>query len=55
MKYIAIINTDEPLTEHTIQFIKDTIFCGEAQAPYVFEIEDIKYKAESEDKETWQK
>lgn len=48
MKYIAIINTDEPLTEHTIQFIKDTIFCGDEQAPYVFEIEDIKYKAETE-------
>jgi len=50
MKYIAIINTDEPLTEHTIQFIKDTIFCGDEQAPYVFEIEDIKYKAESDHK-----
>lgn len=50
MKYIAIINTDEPLTEYTIQFIKDTIFfCGDEQAPYVFEIEDIKYKAESEE------
>lgn len=48
MKYIAIINTDEPLTEHTIQFIKDTIFCGDEQVPYVFEIEDIKYKAKSE-------
>ena len=48
MKYIAIINTDEPLTEHTIQAIKDTIFFGDEQAPYIFEIEDIKYKAESE-------
>ena len=52
MKYIAIINTDEPLTEYTIQFIKDTIFCGDEQAPYVFEIEDIKYKAESGYKES---
>ena len=43
MKYIAIINSDEPLTEHAIQFIKDTIFCGDEQVPYVFEIEDIKY------------
>lgn len=48
MKYIAIINTDEPLTEHVIQSIKDSIFIGDEQAPYVFEIEDIKYKAESE-------
>lgn len=51
MKYIAIINTAEPLTEHTIQFIKDTIFCGDAQVPYAFEIEDIKCEAESEGKE----
>lgn len=49
MKYIAIINTDEPLTEHTIQFIKDTVFFGDEQAPYVFDIEDIKYMAESEE------
>lgn len=48
MKYIAIINTDEPFTEHAIQDIKDTIFCGDEQVSYVFEIEDIKYKAESE-------
>lgn len=51
MKYMAIINTDEPLTEHTIQFIKDTIFCGNEQASYMFEIEDIKCRAESEDKD----
>ena len=51
MKYIAIINTDEPLTEHTIQFIKDTIFCGDEQAPYVFEIEDIFHELGREDKE----
>lgn len=50
MKYIAIINTDEPLTEYAIQFIKDTLFCGDEQVPYMFEIEDIKAKAESEDK-----
>lgn len=55
MKYIAIINTDEPLTEHTIQFIKDTIFCGDEQTPYVFEIEDIKYKAESKPQESIEK
>ena len=24
-------------------------FCGDEQAPYVFEIEDIKYKAEEEE------
>jgi hypothetical protein len=53
MKYIAIINTDEPLTEHTIQFIKDTIFCGDEQAPYVSEIEDIKYKALEPKTDTW--
>lgn len=52
MKYIAIINTDEPLTEYTIQDIKDTIFLGDEQAPYVFEIEDIKYKAEVEPQES---
>ena len=51
MKYIAIINTDEPFTEHTIQFIKDTIFCGDTQVPYAFEIEDIKRKEESEGQE----
>ena len=50
MKYIAIIDTDEPFTEHAMQSIKDTIFCGGEQAPYAFEIEDIKCKAESEDK-----
>lgn len=49
MKYIAIINTDEPLTEQAIQSIKDTLFVGGSEAPYVFEIEDIK--AESEEKE----
>lgn len=54
MKYIAIINTDDPLTEHTIQYIKDSIFLGDEQAPYAFEIEDIKYKAESEGKE-WER
>lgn len=48
MRYIAIINTDIPLTEHDIQFIKNTIFCGNEQVPYVFEIEDIKCKGESE-------
>lgn len=49
MKYIAIISTDEPLTEHTIQDIKDTIFCGDEQVSYVFEIEDIKYKADKDE------
>lgn len=48
MKYIAIIKTDEPFTEHIIQFIKDTIFVGDEQAPYVFEVEDIMHKAECE-------
>lgn len=47
MKYTAIINTDEPLTEHAIQSIKDTLFFGDEQAPYAFEIEDIKYTEES--------
>ena len=47
MKYVAILNTDEPLTEHAIQAIKDTLFYGDEPVPYVFEIEDIKYKAES--------
>ena len=47
MKYTAIINTDEPLTEQIIQSIKDTLFCGDEQEPYAFEIEDIKYTAES--------
>lgn len=46
MKYVAIINTDEPLTEQAIQFIKDTIFFGDSEAPYVFEIEDIKAESE---------
>ena len=46
MKYIAIINTDEPLTQHMIQVIKDTLFCGNEEAPFVFDIEDIKCKEE---------
>lgn len=46
MKYIAIISTDEPFTEHTIQFIKDTVFVGSEQAHYAFEIEDIKEETE---------
>lgn len=49
MKYLAIINTDEPLTEHTIQIIKDTIFFGDEQTPYEFEIEDILPEVESEE------
>ena len=52
MKYIAIINTDDPLTEHTIQCLKDSIFIGDKEAPYVFEIEDIKYKAEIDPQES---
>jgi hypothetical protein len=46
MKYIAIINSDEPLTEHMIQEIKDTAFCGDDQTPYVFDIEKILDMAE---------
>jgi hypothetical protein len=46
MKYIAIINSDEPLTEHMIQEIKDTAFCGDDQTPYVFDIEKILNMAE---------
>ena len=47
MKYIAIINSDEPLTEHMIQEIKDTAFCGDDQTPYVFDIEKILDMAEA--------
>jgi hypothetical protein len=46
MKYIAIINSEEPLTEHMIQEIKDTAFCGDDQTPYVFDIEKILNMAE---------
>jgi hypothetical protein len=46
MKYIAIINSDEPLTEHMIQEIKDTAFCGDDHTPYVFDIEKILDMAE---------
>lgn len=41
MKYIAIINSDEPLTEGMIQDIKNTAFCGDDQNPYVFEIKKV--------------
>lgn len=41
MKYIAIIDSDEPFTEGMIQDIKNTAFCGDDQNPYVFEIEKV--------------
>lgn len=42
MKYVAIINSDDELSEDAIKAIKDIVFVGDEQAPYCFDIESIK-------------
>lgn len=41
MKYIAIINSDDELSENDIKDLKGTIFIGNENAPYCFEIESV--------------
>lgn len=41
MKYIVIINSDDELSEDIIEKIKDTIFVGNENAKYCFEVKDI--------------
>lgn len=42
MKYVAIIDSDDELSEETIKEIKNTLFLGGEKASYCFELTSIK-------------
>ncbi|SDB15147.1 hypothetical protein [Eubacterium oxidoreducens] len=42
MKYIAIIDSDDELSEDAIKELKDTVFIGDEETPYGFNITNIK-------------
>jgi hypothetical protein len=42
MKYVAIIDSDDELLEDAINNLKDTLFLGDENAMYCFEITSIK-------------
>lgn len=43
MKYVAIIDSDDELSEDVIKcLVKDTVFMGDETAPYCFDITSIK-------------
>lgn len=42
MKYVAILETENELSEETIENFKDTLFFGDEQNPYCFEMTSIK-------------
>lgn len=42
MKYIAVLDSDTKLSKEVIEEIKGTVFCGDDQAPYCFDIDSIE-------------
>ena len=42
MKYVAILETEDELSEEMIKALKDTMFLGDEKAPYCFEMTSIK-------------
>ena len=42
MKYIAIIDSDNELSEDAIKELKETLFIGDEKAPYCFDITSIE-------------
>ena len=42
MKYIAILDSDDKLSEKAIDDIKHTVFCGDEQVPYCFDIDSVE-------------
>lgn len=42
MKYVAILDSDDELLEEAIKNLKDTLFLGDENAMYCFEIASIK-------------
>jgi hypothetical protein len=42
MKYIAVLDSDDKLSEEAIENIKHTVFCGDEQVPYCFDIDSIE-------------
>jgi hypothetical protein len=46
MKYVAIIDSDDELLEDAINNLKDTLFLGDENAMYCFEITSIKQAPE---------
>ena len=42
MKYVAILDSDDELSEDAINELKETAFVGDEKTPYCFEITSIK-------------
>lgn len=42
MLYLAVLDSDDELSENTIKEIKNTLFLGDEKASYCFEIKDIE-------------
>lgn len=42
MKYIAVLDSDDKLSEEAIDSIKNTVFCGDEQAPYFFDVDSVE-------------
>lgn len=48
MKYVAILETENELSEETIEDLKDTLFIGNEQNSYHFEMTSIKQAPEEQ-------
>lgn len=46
MKYVAIIDSDDELSEEAIRNVKDCVFVGDKKTPFRFDITSIKQAPE---------
>ena len=46
MKYVAILDSDDGLSEEAINELKETAFVGDEKTPYCFEVTSIKEEQE---------
>ena len=51
MKYVAILDSDDELSEDTINGLKETVFVGDEKNPYCFEFTSIKEEPKALEKE----
>ena len=42
MKYIAVLDSDDKLSKEAIEAVKNTVFCGDEQVSYCFEVDSIE-------------
>lgn len=52
MKYIAILDSDDELSEDTINELKEIVFVGDEKTPYCFDITSIKEESKALEQES---